>query len=110
MKIKKHFYNHIVSFDSLIIELDHLPLTASEKEHLLEIADSSLYHTVLDAILSELSPEDKRTFLLHLAHEDNDKIWEFLNTKVENIETKIKLAADDLTDKLHKDIKEVKKN
>lgn len=109
MKMKKHFYNHIVSFDSLVIALNTLNLSENEKEHLLEIADSSLYHTVLDAILSELSQEDKKTFLLHVAQEDDAKIWDFLNTKVQNIETKITLAADDLTEKLHKDIKEVKR-
>lgn len=110
MKTTNHFYSRIVSFDTLILALNQLDLTDQEKEHLLTIADSSLYHTVLDAILSELSSEDKKVFLMHLAHDDHDKIWEFLNNKIENIETKIKLTADNLTEKLHKDIKDVKRS
>ncbi|HEV2339502.1 MAG TPA: hypothetical protein VGT05_01910 [Patescibacteria group bacterium] len=107
--MKKQFYSHIVSVESLLIALDELSLTPEEKRNLLEIADDSLYHTILDAILSELSPLDKKTFLLHLAKDNHDEIWKFLHNTVENIETKIKLAADDLTEKLHEDIKEIKK-
>lgn len=106
--MKKRFYSHIVQSSTFFIELDNLHLSDREKAHLLEIIDDSMYHTVLDAILSELSPHDKKVFLEHVAKEDDDKIWEFLHTKVENIETKIKLAADQLTKELHKDIKEVK--
>jgi len=107
--MKKQFYSHIISTDTLVTALETVNVSEEEKKHLLEIAESSLYHTVLDAILSELSPEDKTAFLMHLVRDDHDKTWEFLNTKVQNIETKIKLAADDLTEKLHKDIKDVKK-
>ena len=46
---------------------------------------------------------------MHLASENHDKVWKFLNQKVENIEEKIKKTADELKKELHKDIKEVKK-
>lgn len=106
--MSKYFYSHIVEIDSIVMELDKLKLSESEKKHLLELADSSLYHLILDLILSELSEDDKKTFLKHLSSENHDKIWEHLNSKIKNIEEKIKKTADELTEKLHKDIQETK--
>lgn len=105
--MKKQFYSHIVETESIIIELDKLDLSKEEKTHLISIADSSLYHTIVDAILSELSKEDKKMFLKHLVSQEHDKLWELLKEKTENIEEKIKKAAQDLKEKLHQDIKEV---
>ncbi len=107
--MKKQFYSHIVSVDTLLIEIDKLGLSDEQKIHLISLIDSTLYHTILDAILSELSPEDKKVFIQYLAQENHDEVWNFLNKKVENIETKIKIAADELTEKMHKDIKDIKK-
>lgn len=107
--MKKHFYSHIVEADSLVIEINKLSLAEHERAHLLSLVDSNLHHAVLDAILSELGEEDKRIFLMHLAKEDNDKIWAHLNSRVDKIEEKIKNAAEDLKEELHEDIKKVKK-
>lgn len=105
--MKKHFYSHLVEVDTLIIELEKLELTDSEKEHLLKIIESSLHHTILDAILSELTPGDKSLFLHHIALDDHEKIWNFLNKKVDLIEEKIKKSAEDLKKELHEDIEEL---
>ncbi len=104
----KHFYSHLIETDSLVVLINELDATDDEKAHLVALVDSQLHHTVLDAILSELSEDDKRRFLKHLLEEDHDKVWEHLNDKVDNIEDKIKKAADDLKKDLHKDLKEVK--
>lgn len=104
----KHFYSHLIEFESLQIELNEMRLSAEEREHLLSLAQSNLHHTVLDAILSELSEDDKKMFLTHVASEDHGKTWEFLFKKIDNIEEKIKKAADLLKQELHKDIKEAK--
>ncbi|MCL4354703.1 hypothetical protein M1349_04540 [Patescibacteria group bacterium] len=106
--MKKHFYSHLVETESLILELNEMDLTENEKIHLVSIIDSSLHYAILDAILSELSEEDKKIFLKHLASDKHEDIWELLDKKVENIEDKIKKAADDLKDELRKDIKEAK--
>lgn len=106
--MKRHFYSHLVETDSLVIEINKLELEDHERAHLISLVDSNLHHAVLDAILSELTKEDKRVFLIHLAREDNDKIWEHLNSRVDKIEEKIKKAAEDLKNELHKDIKEVR--
>lgn len=104
----QYFYSHLIETQSLIVALNELELSEEEKVHLVGIIDSSLHHAILDAVLSELSEKDKKTFLEHMTEEDNEKIWKFLNSKIEHIEEKIKKAAEDLKQELHKDIKETK--
>ena len=106
--MQKHFYTHLIEIESLIVELDALNLSDTEKHHLAELVDSSIHHTILDVILSELSESDKKVFLDHLESNDHSKIWNHLNNKVDNIEDKIKSAAEDLKGELHKDIRETK--
>lgn len=105
----KQFYSHLIEIETIIVELDRMDLTQEQRTHLTQLIDSSIHHTILDAILSELSDADKRVFLQHLSAGSHDQIWKFLNEKVDNIEGKIKKAADDLKDQLHKDLKEAKK-
>lgn len=107
--MKKTFYSHLVNVDSLTLEIHALEMTDEEKANLLHLIDSSLHHMILDVILSELSEEDKRIFLTHLAHDNTDKLWEHLNSKVDNIEEKIKRAATSLKAELYKDIHDTKK-
>lgn len=106
--MKKHFFSYIVEVDSLHIELDALDMSEDEKKHIKELIDNSIYHTVLDTILSELNEEDKRIFLEHVLENDHSKILEHINSKVENIEEKIVKAADELKKELYEDIKKAK--
>ncbi|MBI2012000.1 hypothetical protein HYS91_04485 [Candidatus Daviesbacteria bacterium] len=103
------FYSHLIEIESIILELDHLDLSDKEKKHLASLIDDNLHQCILDAVLSHLTPEDKKTFINHLNAKDQEKIWEFLNNKVENIEEKIKVAAKDLKTKIHKDLKIAKR-
>jgi len=105
----KQWYAHLVEIESIIVELDKMDLSKEEKLHLAYLVDSSLHHTILDAILSQLRQEDKKIFLQHLHHGDHDKIWQFLNARIDNIEEKIKKAAGDLKKQLHEDLKKAKK-
>lgn len=105
---KTFFYSHLIEIESIIIELDKLDLSSEQKAHLTGLIDSSLHHTVVDAVLSQLDPQDKKAFLQSLKEDDNDKIWKFLNEKVGSIEEKIKKAADDLKSELHEDLKEAR--
>lgn len=105
----KYFYSDLIEIESVIIELDKLDLSPEQKIHLTSLIDSSLHHTILDAVLSQLTPQDKRVFLNHLKEDDHGKIWQFLNEKVDNIEGKVKKAADDLKTELHNDLKEAKR-
>lgn len=104
-----YFYSHLIEIESVIEELDKIGLSPEEKIHLAAMLDDSLHHTILDAIFSQLSDEDKRVFATHLSEGSHDKIWEFLNGKIDHVEDKIKDVAEELKNKLHKDIKEAKK-
>lgn len=104
-----YFYSNLIEIDSIILELDKMGLSDEEKLHLAELIDSSLYHTILDAVLSELSESDKRVFIQHLHEENNDKVWKFLNDKIDGVEDKIKKAAEDLSKELHKDLRKARK-
>lgn len=104
----KYFYSHLIETDSLVVALSELDITEEEKTHLLGIIESSLHHAILDAILSELSEKDKELFLKQLSKDDNEKIWDFLSSKIDGIEEKIKKTAENLKEELHKDIAETK--
>ena len=106
--MRKHFYSHIVETSVLSLELGDMDLSKDERVELISLIDSNIHHAILDAILSELSEEDKKIFLNHLALNDHDKIWKHLKAKIENIEEKIKKSADSIKEELHKDIKEAK--
>lgn len=106
--MKKYFYTHIVDTSTLSLELGDMDLTPKERLHLISLIDSNIHHEILDLILSELKSEDKKTFLIHLASENHDKVWKFLNEKIKDVEEKIKKTAEDLKKELHKDIREVK--
>lgn len=102
------FYSHLIEMESIIVELDKLDLSMEQKVHLSNLIDSSLHHTVLDAVFSELTPTDKKVFLNHLKEDDHSKIWQFLDEKVDKIEDKIKKVAEDLKVELHQDLKKAK--
>lgn len=104
---KKYFYTHIIDTSTLSLELGGMDMTPKERMHLISLIDSNIHHEILDLILSELNPADKKTFLIHLASEDHVKVWKFLNEKIDNIEEKIKKTADDLKKELHEDIEEI---
>ncbi len=101
----KHFFSHLIEVDTLHLALDGHQLEDDQKEELKRLLDESIYHTVLETILSELSEDDKKIFLSHLMEDEHGKIWEFVNSKVENIEEKIVKASEDIKQKLHSDIK-----
>ncbi|CAN5123084.1 hypothetical protein BH09PAT1_BH09PAT1_6020 [soil metagenome] len=104
---KKQFYNHIVETESVVVKLHEVGLSEDEKAHLVALMDSSLHHVILDAILTELTPSDKKLFLQELATDDHEAIWKFLKNKIDGIEDKIQNVANDLKKELHEDIKEV---
>lgn len=106
--MKKHFYAHIIDTSTLSLELAGMDLTSEERKHLISLVESNMHQTILDLVLSELPEKDKKIFLMHMAGERHDEIWKFLKDKTENIEDKIKKAAEDLKAELHKDIKEAK--
>lgn len=107
-KMKKHFYSHIIETSTISLELADMEMSPEERLHLLSIVEDNLHHTILDAVLAELEEEDKKIFLMHLSEDKHDEIWHLLKKKINNIEDKIKNAAEELKNELYKDIKEIK--
>lgn len=107
--MKKNFYSHIIETSSLSLALGDMDLSQEERVHLISLAEDNLHHTILDAVLSELSDEDKKLFLVHLTESNHDKIWKLLNEKIENVEGKIKNIAETLKKELHEDIENATK-
>ena len=102
----KHFYSFVIETDSLFLEIDSLSISDSEKAHLKSLAESHVHHSIIDSIMSELSSEDKKLFLLHLNTKNHEKIWNFLDERIADVEVKIKEAAHAVKRELHKDIKQ----
>lgn len=104
-----YFYTKIINIESVLEQLHSLDLSEEERVHLAALIDSSLHHAILDEVLNSLNEEDKKLFLKLLSEEgEHEKIMEFLNTKVEHVEDKIKKVADDLVIEIHKDIKQAR--
>lgn len=107
--MKKPFYHHLIIIDQIHIGLDALELSPEEKKELVELAENNIDHKVMDTVLSDLSNEDKKTFLSLVLRSDHDEIWKMLREKIENAEEKIGKAASDILKTLHADIHEVHK-
>lgn len=110
--MKKQFYTSVIEKESplqVLIELDKTKMSKKQKEHLASIFYSSIHVSVIDTVLTELSPEDRETFLEHLHADSYEKIWNLLKEKTLNIEFKIAKAALDVSKEFLKDIEEVKK-
>ena len=104
-KTKDHFYSRVIGVDEVIVDLDNLNLTSTEKKELSDLAHLNLHTVIVDAVLSELSSADKKIFLELLARDEHEKIWQHLNEKVENIEDKITTAGEQVKKELRQDIK-----
>lgn len=107
-KKPNHFYHSIVSMESLRVRLDLFEFSTQEREKLMEVAERTLHHSILDLVLSELNEEDKKLFLAHHASENHDEVWRLLKGNVKNIEKKIKTVAESVSQKLHNDLKKAR--
>lgn len=106
---KKQFYHQLVETEELKSALSSLCLEHDEHKHLEMLIESTIHHEIINAILSELSESDKKIFLKHLASDDHHNVWDYLMKRVDNIEDKIKKAAEDLKEELRSDIEKSKK-
>lgn len=103
----KYFFSEYLSLESLLEQLRDMDFSEEERHHLASLIDSSLHHAILDEVLSNLSEGDKKLFLKMLEEDqEGDKLKEFLESKIDNIEDKIKKVSDDLVEEMHKDIGE----
>lgn len=105
----RYFFSHLVDIQTIHLKLQDLDLSDEEKSHLVNLAHDTLHYEIINAILSELSQEDKKIFLRQMTMVDHASLWRFLNKKVDKVEEKIKQIAQDVVLELHVDIEESKK-
>jgi len=106
--MKKRFYHHLITIDSIHVALDDLSLTAEEHQELIDIACSSIHHLVIDTILSDLSEEDKKIFLQHMNNEKYNELWRHVKNNIDNVEDKIQKVVEGFLADLHDDIQRTK--
>jgi DICT domain-containing protein len=104
-----YFYSNLVEIETLIVELDEMELSETEKHHLAKLADESLHHAIMDAILSKLPDEERRKLMEHVSLEKHDKVWQTLNKHISEVENIIRETAKEVKEDLKKDIKDAKK-
>lgn len=105
-----HFYTRYIKIEAVIEELHSLDLNDKELVHLTQLLDSSLHHAILNEVLSHLNEVDKKQFVHLLSkQETEEKILEFLQSRIESIDQKIEKVAEDLVSQMHKDVKETKR-
>lgn len=106
--MKHQFYSHIIDTDEIHQELSVLELEDEEKNELVVIMESSIHHLVMDTVLSELSEDEKKVFLLHVHKKEHENTWQFLKAKIHAVEDKIRSAVQSLVHELKGDIHEAK--
>lgn len=102
---RKQFYDHLVSLDSIHIELEELELSGEEKRHLKDLAYANLHIVILDTVLTHLTTEDKEAFLKHIEDSNHETLWNFLKERKHDIEDHIKVSAQNLINEFLEDIK-----
>ena len=107
--MKHHFYSHLVEIDTIVTEMDVLDLNAEEKNELVRIVETTVHHVVLNTVLKELTEEDKKQFLAHLAENKHSELWKMLTEKVPDIHEKIKQSVHSVKKEMTDDIQETHK-
>jgi len=91
---RKFFYSHLIETSQIEIKLSQMSISKDERAHLTSLMEANIHSTVVNTILSELSEEDKKTFLKNLVSDNHQETLEHLQSKIENLEKKIKEAAE----------------
>ncbi len=88
------FYSHLIETTDVSIRLSEMKLSRDEKAHLTSLLEANIHSTVVNIILSELTEEDKKTFLKNLISDNHQETLEHLKSKIEKLEEKIKDAVE----------------
>jgi hypothetical protein len=86
-----------------------MSLSKDEKTHLTSLVEANIHSTIVSTVLSELSEEDKKTFLKNLVSNNHRETLNHLKTKVTDLEGKIKKSINELKKEMLKDLLEAKR-
>jgi len=76
----KFFYSHLIEITDISLKLKDVNLSDDEKAHLTSLIEANIHSIVIDTVLSELSSDDKKTFLKNLVSDNHEKTLEHFKT------------------------------
>jgi hypothetical protein len=102
--MSKLFYDHLISFDELEIEMKGIVETPEEREELWRVVDEIVHHEVLGCVLDRLPQEYHDEFLTKFHEAPYDEgIIAFIDDKLDvedSIEEVIKSELKELADEM----------
>lgn len=105
--MSKLFYDHLIVFEEIEVELDQLKLDREEREEVEKLIDELIHHRVLDRILTYLPRHHHAEFLtkFHAAPYDH-KLLSYLDARIEaSVEEHVKDEVEKLKEEILQDIK-----
>jgi len=109
--MSKIFYDHLIVFEELEVEVNKMAKTQEEKEELWKLIDEILHLRILSKILDNLPSQHHQEFLekLHTSPYD-ERLIQFLNERIEkDLEEFLRKEIGDLEREIIKSIKGEKK-
>lgn len=103
-----HFYTHLVEVEEIYLEIEKLEITKGNKKYLSTLVESSVHHTIVNAVLSELPNDQKKLVINHLLKKNHHGVWKVIGPKKDLVENKIKKTFKELKNEILKDIKDSK--
>jgi len=92
--MKKVFWDHLIEIEEISIAIDKQAIGKKEKEKLLRVVYQTFDMHILTTVLSHLPKEKHPKFLDYFSKKpDHPQILSLLTKEVQDIEEKIKIAA-----------------
>lgn len=106
MKLTKSLLNQ----DSLLHELGLNDFDSKQQSELFGLMMDILEVKVLDAVLSELSEEEKKEFTIILLGESTDEARKYLDKRIKNLDSKLDDVVKAFKQELVEDVESAKKD
>lgn len=110
--MSKLFFDHLIEFEEVEIELKGLDLGSEEKKELEQLIDSMVHHRVIDRILTHLPRHHHAEFIesFHKAPYD-PKLLSWINQRIKaSVEEHVKDEIKKLKQEILEDIRSSHKN
>lgn len=90
--MSKIWYDHLIIFEEIEIELDKLKIDRDERRELEHLIEEMIHHRVMDRVLTHLPRKHHKEFLTRFAKTPHDPgLIHYLNEKIEeSVEEHIK--------------------
>jgi hypothetical protein len=105
--MSKLYYDHLIAYEDIEIEISKISQSREEKEELWQIVDEMIHHKVLDLVLSKLPKDKHQEFMEKFVSAPHDEgLFDYLNDKIgDDVEKLVKKELDELAKEILKDLK-----